>query len=66
MPGDRLAVLRTAFNETMKDRQFLEDAARTHIEIDAITGAAIDELMARMYATPKPVIDKVMAIRPKD
>jgi tripartite-type tricarboxylate transporter receptor subunit TctC len=66
MPADRLAVLRTAFDATMKDRQFLEDAARTHIDIDAIAGAAIDELMARMYATPKPVIDKVMAIRPKD
>jgi tripartite-type tricarboxylate transporter receptor subunit TctC len=66
MPADRLALLRAAFDATMTDRQFLADAERSHIDIDTITGAAIDELMARMYATPKQVIDKVMAIRPKD
>jgi tripartite-type tricarboxylate transporter receptor subunit TctC len=66
MSAERLALLRTAFGATMADRQFLADAERSHIDIDAISGTAIDALMARMYATPKPVIDKVMAIRPKD
>ena len=65
MDKDRLAILRRAFDATMRDREFLDDAARSHIDIDAIDGAAIDSLMARMYATPKAVIDKVMAIRPK-
>jgi tripartite-type tricarboxylate transporter receptor subunit TctC len=64
IPGDRLAALRQAFDRTMQDREFLEDARRTQIDIDPIDGAAIDALMTRMYATPQPVIDKVKAIRP--
>jgi tripartite-type tricarboxylate transporter receptor subunit TctC len=66
MPKERLAALRTAFDETMTDPQFRDDAARSRIDIDAISGAAIDDLMRRMYETPRSVIDKVMAIRPKD
>jgi tripartite-type tricarboxylate transporter receptor subunit TctC len=66
MPADRLALLRTAFDQTMKDPAFLEEAKRQRFAIDPITGSDIDGLIAKMYATPKDVIDKVIAIRPNE
>jgi len=66
MPGDRLQAMRTAFDATMKDPAFLEEARRQRFAIDAITGAQVDALLDRMYATPKPIVDKVVALRPKE
>jgi tripartite-type tricarboxylate transporter receptor subunit TctC len=64
MPPDRLQALRTAFDATIRDPQLLEEAKRQRFAIDPISGADIDALMARMYATPQAMIDKVVAIRP--
>ena len=66
MPADRLQAMRTAFDATMKDPAFLEEAKRQRFAIDAITGAEVDAVLARMYATPKPIIDKVVALRPEE
>ena len=61
-PAERVAALRQAFDETMKDPEFLAEAARTSIDIDPIDGKAVEELLARIYATPKSVIDRVKDI----
>ena len=66
MPADRVQLLRTAFDQTVKDAAFLEEAKRQRFAIDPITGADIDALIAKMYATPKDVIAKVIAIRPSE
>jgi tripartite-type tricarboxylate transporter receptor subunit TctC len=63
LPADRLAALRRAFDETMTDPDFLEDAKRTHVEVDPITGAAIDQLLERQYASPPETVAKVKLIR---
>ena len=64
MPADRLQALRAAFDAAVKDPEFLADAKKQRFEIQPITGAEIDDLIAGMYATPKPIIDKVIALRP--
>jgi tripartite-type tricarboxylate transporter receptor subunit TctC len=66
MPADRVQALRVAFDATMADPEFLDDAKRLRFAIDPITGAAVDDLIAKMYATPKDIIAKVIAIRPAD
>jgi tripartite-type tricarboxylate transporter receptor subunit TctC len=61
IPGDRKAALRAAFDATMKDPQFLAEAARLDLEVTPITAAAIDEFLAGIYATPDAIVRKAVA-----
>lgn len=63
IPADRLLALRQAFDATMADPAFLDDAKRSAIDIDPITGDEVARIVAKLYATPKAIIDKVVAIR---
>jgi tripartite-type tricarboxylate transporter receptor subunit TctC len=56
IPEERKAALRKAFDETMKDPQFVEEAKRTDLEIHPVSGAEIDTLLAELYATPPDVV----------
>jgi tripartite-type tricarboxylate transporter receptor subunit TctC len=62
VPSDRVAALRQAFDATMRDEEFIADAARMAIDIDPINGKAVEQVLARLYATPKEVIERVAAI----
>jgi tripartite-type tricarboxylate transporter receptor subunit TctC len=56
VPADRLAVLRRAFDDTMKDPEFLAEAAKTQLEIEPLDAPAIDTLLANAFATPKAIV----------
>lgn len=58
IPADRKAALIAAFNATMKDPEFLADANRMKIDVNPVTGPALDKLLAELYATPKDVVAK--------
>jgi tripartite-type tricarboxylate transporter receptor subunit TctC len=62
MPSERLAALRTAFMDTMKDPAFLADAQRANIDIDPVTGDQVEQLLAQFAKYPKSVIDKAKAV----
>src|SRR5262245_36243553 len=62
LPAVRLEALRRAFDATMKDQDFRADAARMAIDIDPIDAVAAERILARIYATPKDVIERVKAI----
>jgi tripartite-type tricarboxylate transporter receptor subunit TctC len=62
VPQDRVQMLRTAFDQTMKDKAFLEDAAKLGLEIDPMSGDEITALIREMYKTPKPVIERLRNI----
>ncbi len=55
-PAYLLAALRSAFNETMKDKEFLASAKRRNIEIDPMRGEEIEPILAGIMATPPSVI----------
>jgi len=61
VPDDRKAALRTAFEDTMKDPAFLDDAKRLGLEVRPVSWQQIDQLMAEIYATPKDVLAKAKA-----
>ncbi len=61
-PADRVAALRKAFDDTMKDPAFLADAKRLNMDIDPVPPAAIDKLLAELYATPKEIVAKAVEI----
>ena len=58
IPADRKAALIAAFDRTMKDPEFLAEAQRLNIDVNPVTAAKLDELLAELYATPKDVIAK--------
>jgi hypothetical protein len=58
VPADRLAALRRAFDLTMKDPDFAAEAEKLQLEIEPLTAAEIDKLLATAYATPKPVVQQ--------
>jgi tripartite-type tricarboxylate transporter receptor subunit TctC len=58
LPADRLAVLRQAFMDTMKDKDFLAEADKTQLEVNPVSGEDVDKLVKDIYATPADIIAK--------
>jgi tripartite-type tricarboxylate transporter receptor subunit TctC len=58
MPADRLEALRAAFDATMQDPEFLEEAMRSRLEITPIPGAELQDLVAEVYATSPEIVEK--------
>ncbi len=58
IPADRKAALVAAFDATMKDPEYLADAARAQIDVNPVSGKALEELLSELYATPKDVLKK--------
>ena len=64
-PAAPLEVLRTAFDKTMTDPQFLEEAKKLRIDIEPLSGARVQEVVQKLYATPKDIVERARkAIRP--
>lgn len=61
VPQDRVALLRTAFDATMADPQFLADSEKMHIDISPLPGAKVQDLVAKLYATPKDIVEQAKA-----
>ena len=56
IPADRKAALVAAFDATMKDKDYLADATKLKIDVNPVSGAELDKLLAELYATPKDVL----------
>jgi len=58
-PADRTTMLQDAFMATMQDQGFLADAKRQKLDVEPRDGACLTALIQRIYATPKPIVDRV-------
>jgi tripartite-type tricarboxylate transporter receptor subunit TctC len=58
LPADRRTALLAAFDQTLRDRAFLAEARTAALDVDPVSAAEIDALLAEVYATPKNVTDK--------
>jgi hypothetical protein len=50
--------LRSAFDATMRDPDFVAEIAKAKLEVNPTSGAEIDRLLAEIYGTPKDVIER--------
>jgi len=57
-PADRVAALRRAFEETLKDPDFAAEAEKAQLEIEPLTGEEIDKLLAKAYGAPKGIVER--------
>jgi tripartite-type tricarboxylate transporter receptor subunit TctC len=62
LPGDVLKMLRDAFDTTMQDQDFIADVKKQKFDLDPETGASLADLINKIYATPKPIVDKVTGL----
>jgi tripartite-type tricarboxylate transporter receptor subunit TctC len=61
-PAEVLAILRTAFDATMKDPAFLADAEKMKISITPLNGGKVQDLIARLYSTPKEFVERAKVV----
>ena len=59
LPPARLKMLRDAFNATMKDSEFIAEVQKQNLDLDPRTGEQLEKLIREIYATPKPIVDKI-------
>jgi hypothetical protein len=64
VPADRAAMLRRAFDATLRDADFLADAKKLQMEIDPLTGDEIERLLKSAYGAPKPVVAQAAKLVP--
>ena len=59
LEAGRLQLLRSAFDATMKDPEFLAEAKKSKLDLEPESGAYLEALIRQIYATPKPLIEKI-------
>lgn len=58
VPADRVALLRRAFDRSLADAKLIEEADKIRLELDVVDGATITKHVERIFATPKPLLDR--------
>jgi tripartite-type tricarboxylate transporter receptor subunit TctC len=65
LPADRLAMLRSAFDATLKDPAFLAEAEKLGMEINSVSGADLQALVTRIMNTPPELAERARdALKP--
>ena len=62
VPPDRVAFFREAFTKTMNDPVYREESKRANLMVDPLTGAEMDLIIKKAYATPTKTVEHARAI----
>jgi tripartite-type tricarboxylate transporter receptor subunit TctC len=57
VPANKVNELRRAFDAAMKDPELLAEAKKQKLDIDPVSGEAVQQLVADAYAMPKEIIN---------
>src|SRR5262249_41976601 len=58
IPPERKAALIAAFDQTVRDSEFLAEAQKLAMDVNPLGAKTVSEMIAELYATPKPVVEK--------
>jgi tripartite-type tricarboxylate transporter receptor subunit TctC len=61
-PADRIALLRKAFDATMKDKAFLDEGQQLSLEINPISGAELAKIVTATLEAPASVLAAIKPI----
>jgi tripartite-type tricarboxylate transporter receptor subunit TctC len=59
LPPQTLKILRDGFDATMKDPGFIAETKKRKYALDPESGAELEALVKKAYATPKPIIERI-------
>lgn len=62
VPADRLAILRKAFDDTVKDKAFIAEATKLRIDVEPVSGAEMQQLVQRIRGFDRKVIDRALEL----
>jgi tripartite-type tricarboxylate transporter receptor subunit TctC len=62
VPADRVTAYRRAFDATMKDPEFLAEAAKLKLAIDPVSGEDVQKLVDEIYAAPKEDVERARQV----
>jgi len=62
IPADRARALRDAFDATMKDADFLHEAAQLELEVRPVAGIEVQALINDVYASPAPIVKRASEV----
>ena len=57
-PAGQIKILRTAFDATVNDPQFLADAKKMKISVTPLSGGEVQDIVAKLYATPRELVER--------
>lgn len=60
LPKDVTEVLRTAFEKTVQDKEFLDLAARMHLPVDPWNGEEVEKMIAQFVGYPQAIYDRAI------
>jgi tripartite-type tricarboxylate transporter receptor subunit TctC len=67
VPADRVAMLRKAFAELVKDPEFLAEAKKSNIEVELVEGEKVQKIVEELVGTPAAIVAKAKeAMEPKN
>lgn len=62
VPADRVATWRAAFQEVLKDKDFLQEAEKVGLEINSRTGEEVQALVDDLYRTSPEIIERARKV----
>ena len=61
-PKDRVAVLRKAFADTLKDPEFLAEAKKSRLDIEAVPGEELQKLVQNLYKMDPSTLSRLKEV----
>ena len=61
VPADRIATLRKAFDDSMKDKDLMLEAEKSDQEVNPMSGAEMQDIFKEIYETPKDLVARLAA-----
>jgi hypothetical protein len=61
-PKDRVQMLRRAFRETLKDKDFLAEATKSKLDIDPVSGEEVEKIVAGLFKLDSATVTKMSEI----
>jgi tripartite-type tricarboxylate transporter receptor subunit TctC len=62
IPKDRVQILRTAFDKTMKDKEFIAECEKVKLPVDSVSGEELEKAVMGALRTPKPILEKLKEV----
>jgi tripartite-type tricarboxylate transporter receptor subunit TctC len=62
VPAEVVAALRAGFDKTMEDKDFLAFAKKVGLDLQPMTGAQVQDVIAEIYRTSHAAVEKAKAM----
>lgn len=61
-PKERVQILRRAFRETLKDKDFLAEAIKSKLDVDPLSGEEVEKIVAGLFKLEPALVAKMAEI----